>query len=298
MSDLRVELAGLRLVNPLMNASGVLGNTASLLRRVANSGAGAVVSKSATLEPRAGHDNPTYVKLNCGVINSMGLPNPGYEAMADELRTLSDLQVPVIASMAPSTEREAKMMSEKLGEVADAIEVNLSCPHVKNLGHDVSSDPDLVKRIVRVVKKGCGKPAFVKLPPVRADCLSFVKELVHADGFVVSNTIRAMAIDVSAKRPVLSNKFGGMSGPPLHPVVVGLVYELYEKTGKPLIGAGGVADWEGAVELMLAGATAVQIGTALSEDLGVIGRIAAGMNVYLDSLGLSAKELVGLAHSG
>lgn len=278
-----------------MNASGVLGNAASLLRKVAMAGAGAVVSKSATIEPKEGHENPTYVKLDCGAINAMGLPNPGYEAVAEELGELTDLGVPVIASIAPADDIGAKLMARKMSSIASAIEINLSCPHASRLGYEVAADPEMVRKIARETKAACPKPVFVKLPPIRSDCTSLVQELDFVDGFVVSNTMRAMAIDVSAGKPVLSNKFGGLSGHALHPVVVGLLYELYETTRKPLVGAGGVSDWDDAVELMLAGATAVQVGTA-SEDLQVFGRIKQGMSQYLDERGISIGELVGLAH--
>ena len=278
-----------------MNGSGVLSNAASLLRKVAMAGAGAVVSKSTTIEPKEGHENPTYFKLNYGAINAMGLPNPGYEAIAEELAGLTDLGVPIIASIAPADDIGAGLMARRMSSVASAIEINLSCPHASKLGHEVAEDPEMVKRIVQETRAACPKPVFVKLPPIRSDSISLVQELDFVDGFVVSNTMRAMVIDVSARRPVLSNKFGGLSGHALHPVVVGLLYELYETTRKPLVGAGGVSDWDDAVELMLAGATAVQVGTA-SEDLQVFGRIKQGMSQYLDEWDISVGELVGLAH--
>jgi dihydroorotate dehydrogenase (NAD+) catalytic subunit len=278
-----------------MNASGVLGNAASLLRKVATAGAGAVVSKSATIEPREGHENPTYVKLDYSAINAMGLPNPGYEVVAGELGELTDLGVPIIASIAPADDVGAKLMARRMSSVASAIEINLSCPHTSKLGYEVAADPEMVRRIAQETRAACPKPVFVKLPPIRSDCVSLVQELDFVDGFVVSNTMRAMAIDVSARRPVLSNEFGGLSGHALHPVVVGLLYELYEMTRKPLVGAGGVSDWDDAVELMLAGATAVQVGTA-SEDLQVFSRIKQGMSQYLDEWDISIGELVGLAH--
>jgi len=279
-----------------MNASGVMSNAVSLLRKVAAAGAGAVVSKSATVEPREGHENPTYVKLDYGVINSMGLPNPGYELIAEELVELTGLGVPVIASIAPADDVQARLMAKRMSSVASAIEINLSCPHASGLGQEVASDPEMVRRISRETRAASPKPVFVKLPPIRSDCISMVKELDFVDGFVVSNAMRAMAIDVSAKKPVLSNKFGGLSGHALHPVVVGLLYELYEITKKPLVGAGGVSGWDDAVELMLAGATAVQVGAA-SGDLQVFSRIKQGMSQYLDEQGISIDELVGQAHA-
>ncbi len=279
-----------------MNASGVMSNAVSLLRKVAAAGAGAVVSKSATVEPREGHENPTYVKLDYGVINSMGLPNPGYELIAEELVELTGLGVPVIASIAPADEVQARLMAKRMSSVASAIEINLSCPHASGLGQEVASDPEMVRRISRETRAASPKPVFVKLPPIRSDCISMVKELDFVDGFVVSNAMRAMAIDVSAKKPVLSNKFGGLSGHALHPVVVGLLYELYEITKKPLVGAGGVSGWDDAVELILAGATAVQVGAA-SGDLQVFSRIKQGMSQYLDEQGISIDELVGQAHA-
>lgn len=296
MSELEVNLAGIRLRNPLMNASGVLSNSASLLRRIASAGAGAVVSKSMTIGARQGHDNPTYVKLKCGVLNAMGLPNPGYENMVRELGGLGDLHVPIIASIAPADEKEAKTMSKAVEAVAQAIELNLSCPHATKLGYEVGEDLALAKRILEGAKASTSKPVFVKLSAIRDNCLSLAQELGSADGFVVANTIRAMAIDVSARRPVLSAEFGGLSGYPLHPIVVGLLYELHEVTDRPLVGTGGVESWDDAVELMLAGARAVQIGSALAGDLRLFQEIKAGMAEYLKKHDLTAPELVGLAH--
>jgi len=281
-----------------MNASGIGGVSASLLRRFYEGGAGAIVTKSCTYFPREGHDNPVYVKLRAGCINSMGLPNPGYKEVARELKELRTIGAPIVTSIAPSTSLEADEMVSELDEVSDIFELNLSCPHSSKLGAEVGSDLELTEAIVRSIRRKTNKPLFPKLQPVRNAITDFVEKLDGlVEGYVIANTARAMAIDVWASAPVLSNGFGGLSGAGLHPIVVALVYDLYEITRKPIVGVGGVISWEDAVELMLAGASAVQIGSALGEmRMDIFREFAEQLAHYLHRQGMKVSEVVGLAH--
>lgn len=281
-----------------MNASGVLGQTVSLLRRLQEAGAGAVVTKSITYEERKGYDNPTFIKVKCGYINAMGLPNPGFKEFLKELSlSKEEFEVPIIVSIAPSEPKQAEEMASAFKKVADAIEVNLSCPHAEKLGLEVFSDAKLTENIINSVKDSFEGPVFCKLPPYRNEVLRLLNSLEKCDAFVVSNTIRAMTIDIKAKKPVLSNKFGGLSGEALHPISLALVFELYEKTKKPIVGVGGIGSWEDAVEFFLAGASAVQIGSALEKKgTAIFKELIKGLEEYLKEEKIKLEELIGLAH--
>lgn len=281
-----------------MNASGVLDQTVSLLKRLQEAGAGAVVTKSITYEERKGYDNPTFIKIKYGYLNAMGLPNPGFREFLKELSLhKEEFEVPIITSIAPSEPKQAKEMASALKKVTDAIEINLSCPHTERFGLEVFDDAKLTEDIVKSVKDSFEGPVFCKLPPYRNEVLKLINSLESCDAFVVSNTIRAMAIDIRAKKPVLSNKFGGLSGGALHPVSLALVFELYEKTKKPIIGVGGVESWEDAVEFFLAGASAVQIGSSLEKKgMAIFKELEEGLEEYLKEEKIRFEDLIGLAH--
>jgi len=262
------------------------------------SGAGAVVTKSITYEERKGYDNPTFIKVRCGYLNAMGLPNPGFKEFSRELSlSKEEFEVPVIVSIAPSNSIQAKEMAMAFKEIADAIEINLSCPHAEKLGLEVFNDAKLTENIIENVKNSFDGPVFCKLPPYRNDILRLTNSLEKCDVLVISNTIRAMAIDIKAKKPILSNKFGGLSGEALHPISLALVFELYEKMKKPIIGVGGIESWEDAVEFFLAGASAVQIGSALEKrGIVIFKELVEGLEKYLKEEKTSLEELIGLAH--
>lgn len=281
-----------------MNASGVLSQTVSLLKRLQEAEVGAVVTKSITYEERKGYENPTFIKINCGYLNAMGLPNPGFREFLKELSLCRDeFKVPIIVSIAPSEPKQAREMATTFKNIASAIEINLSCPHSEKLGLEVFNDAKLTESIVKNVKDGFDKPVFCKLPPYRNEVLGIIDSLDNCDAFVVSNTIRAMKIDIKAKKPVLSNKFGGLSGKALHPISLALVFELYEKTKKPIIGVGGVESWEDAVEFFLAGASAVQVGSVLEKKgITIFKELVEGLEKYLKEERISLEELIGLAH--
>jgi dihydroorotate dehydrogenase (NAD+) catalytic subunit len=303
-SRLAVEIAGLRLSSPTMLASGILGLSEASLREAAKHGAGAVVSKSVGLKPRTGYRNPAVFQLdNCGLLNAMGLPNPGAEHFAQEVRTFKKegLEVPLIASVFGfSADEFAEAAQILTQEGADAVELNVSCPHVKKTGSEIGQNPKLVSEVVRRVKNVVAKPVFVKLTPNVADIVEVAEAAVEAgaNAIVATNTVRGMAIDIETAYPVLGNRIGGLSGSALKPVAVRCVYEIYESVRAPVVGCGGVATWQDAVEFMLAGASAVQIGTAIaSQGLGVFRSVNNGIDRYLhDKDFRSIEEIVGLSH--
>jgi len=303
-SRLAVELAGLKLSNPTMLAAGILGLSAASLREAIKQGAGAVVSKSVCLESRSGYCNPAVFQLdNCGLLNAMGLPNPGAKHFAQEIRDFKkdESNAPIIASVfgfSADEFAEAAQILVKGG--ADAVELNVSCPHVKKTGSEIGQRPRLVSEVVRSVKGAVERPVFVKLTPNVADIAEVAEAAVGAgaDAIVAINTVRSMAIDIETAYPVLANKTGGLSGSALKPIAVRCVYQIYEAVKVPVVGCGGIATWQDAVEFMLAGASAVQIGTAIaSQGLGVFRSVSNGIDRYVHDKGFrSLKEIVGLSH--
>ncbi len=299
---LATEIAGLKLANPTMLAAGILGLTGSSLRSVVEAGAGAVVTKSLGLKQREGYPNPTVVQVDCGLLNAMGLPNPGVRHFGEEIKEVKETGVPVIVSIyAFSSEEFAKAAEVAVDVGADALELNVSCPHVEETGAEIGSDPELVTEVVRKVKNKVDKPVFVKLTPNVANIVEVAKAAVEAgaDAITAINTVRAMAIEIETTRPLLANKIGGLSGPAIKPIAVRCVYEIYREVDVPVIGCGGITDWRDAVEFTLAGASAVQIGTAIAfKGLGVFKSVTRGIDAYVGKKGFgSVKDIVGLAQN-
>jgi len=298
---LEIEVAGLKLRNPTMLAAGILGLTSGTLREVAQAGAGAVVTKSVGLRPRKGYKNPVVVQVECGLINAMGLPNPGIHAFKEVISETKDLGIPLIASIYGfSPEEYAEAASIAVSAGADAVELNLSCPHVGGTGTEICQDPAIAAETVQKVDENMNEPIIVKLSSLVSN-IAEISEAVFeagADAITAINTVRAMAIDIETARPILANKIGGLSGSAIKPIAVRCVYEIFEAVDIPIIGCGGVSTWQDAVEFMLAGASAVQIGTALAyEGLGVFRSIVEGIDSYLERKAYrSAKEIVGLSH--
>ena len=273
----------------------------SSLKRAAEAGAGAVITKSLGLKPRIGYSNPTLVQVDCGLLNAMGLPNPGVHHFVEEISEAKKGGAPVIISIYGFSSEdfgEAAKVASEAG--ADALELNVSCPHVEKTGSEIGQSPQLVAEVVEKVKSIVNKPVFVKLTPNVTDITEIAEAAVKAgaDTITAINTVRAMAINVETTRPVLANKVGGLSGPAIKPIAIRYVYEVYRKVNIPVIGCGGVTTWQDAVEFMLAGASAVQIGTAIAfEGLGVFKSIVEGIDSYLENMNFeSVKEIVGLSH--
>lgn len=301
--DLSVKLANLNLGNPTVLASGILGVSASLAKRVEIAGAGAYTTKTITRKPRKGYFNPVFVELEHGYLNAIGLSNPGIDYFKEELKSMKKLlKIPVILSIGGSTPEDFEYVAKTGVKVGvDALELNISCPHVKGMGLEISDDIIFLKETIRRVKKAAGeKPVFVKLSPHhRYVELAEAVSSAGADGLVAINTVRGLAIDIYAKTPILSNIRGGYSGPAILPITVRVVYDIYEALGPmPIIGVGGVDSWKAAVELILAGASAVGIGSAIaSKNLSIFRDVVDGLKQYMHSEGFkSIEEMIGYAH--
>ncbi len=301
--DLSVELAGLRLRAPTLNASGVLGMSAPLLKRVYDSGAGAVVTKSLGPSARPGHINPTVVEVDCGLLNAMGLPNPGVAEFLPEIRELKHEGIPVVVSFFASTIPEFAESARILSSAgADALELNLSCPNVGGEPGMCAADSGSVEKVTSAVVDASTVPVFVKLSPMVAEIAPIAKSVedAGADAIVAINTLKAMAIDADFRKPILSNVTGGLSGAAIKPVALRCVWEIAEAVEIPIIGCGGVSSGKDAVEFILAGASAVEIGTAvMNGGFEVYGKVNMGIVEYLSGNGFNrVSDIVGLAHGG
>lgn len=301
MIDLATKIASLKLSNPTILASGLMDEDAGSMQRIINCGAGAVVTKSIGLKPREGYPNPTVIELEHGILNAMGLPNPGIEEYEEEIRKLKSSNVPVIGSIFGSNSNEFIELGKKMQSYgADALELNMSCPHAKGYGLEVGSDSKLVKEITSEVKKSTDIPVFVKLSSNVTDMVEIAKaaEIGNADGIVAINSVKAMKIDINLKMPVLSNKVGGYSGKAIKPIGVRCVYEIGKNVDIPVIGVGGVTTGEDAIEYIMAGASAVQIGSGIYyRDVDIFKKICREMESWMKDHGYKTlSELIGVAH--
>jgi len=298
MVSLSVDIAGIHLRNPTMLASGVLGISGKLLRKVAMAGAGAVVTKSISLHPRSGYLNPTIVKVDCGFINAMGLPNPGVDYFVKEVAIAKEGGVPVIGSVVGEHTEEFVEVALKLEKAGvDALELNVSCPHAR--AGLIGQSPELTYQIVKAVKGAVNIPVFVKLTPNVTDITEIAKVAVDAgaDAITAINTVKAMHINIETGKPVLNNVFGGLSGPAIKPIAVRCIYEIYRAVNVPIVGVGGICKWQDAVEFFMAGASAVQIGSGIAKGLSIFGEIAKGLEDFLEKNGYERiSDIVGLAH--
>ncbi len=293
---LSLTLAGLELRNPTMLAAGIMGTTGRSLKRVAESGAGAVVTKSIGMEPKAGHSNPSMIEVDCGYLNAMGLPNPSYRNFQVEINEAKVGGVPVIASIFGGCSLD---FSEIAGALqADAFELNVSCPHAHGYGAEIGTDPAVVEDITRAVKSSTKVPVWVKLTPNVTDIKSIglAAQRGGADAVVAINTIRGMAIDIESGYPILGNKFGGLSGRAIKPVAVKCVYDLYDALDIPVIGVGGISDWRDVIEFIMAGARAVEIGSAVGNNINIFNDISSCMEAFLEEKEWTLQEIYGMAH--
>jgi dihydroorotate dehydrogenase (NAD+) catalytic subunit len=297
VADLEVTLGPLRLRNPILTASGTCGYGMELLPHLAPEDLGAVCTKGLSLAPRAGAPSPRLWEVPGGLLNAIGLANVGVEAfLRDKLPPLRARGVTVIANVlgeSPESFGELAAQLEGAPGLA-ALELNLSCPNVKEGGIQFARDPRLAARAVEAARARTKLPLLVKLSP-EGDPLAVARAVADAgaDALSVCNTIRGLAIDVETRRPRLGNRVGGLSGPALHPIAVRLVHEVSRGVDLPIVGVGGVGTWQDAAEMMLAGATAVQVGTALFANPRAPAEILAGLVEYLDRHGEAARDLVG-----
>jgi dihydroorotate dehydrogenase (NAD+) catalytic subunit len=296
---LEVNLSGLNLKSPLILASGILGVSFSSMKRVFDAGAGAVTTKSIGPKSRKGYKNPSIIEIYPGTfMNSVGLGNPGIEEFISEIKEIKKYAIPLIVSVFGSTNEEyldVAIKAENAG--ADAIEINISCPHAEIAS--IGIDKNLTYKIVDYLKQKINVPLFIKLNPNVTDlgAIALAAEKGGANGVVAINTLVALKIDVNTKRPILAHGSGGLSGKAIHPIAVKKVFDLYKILKIPIIGCGGIDSWQDVVEFILAGASAVQIGTALYEGTEIIAKINHKITKYLKDNGFkSIKDIKGLAH--
>jgi dihydroorotate dehydrogenase (NAD+) catalytic subunit len=295
---LSTSIGQIKLERPTILASGILGISLDVFTRIYHAGAGAVVTKSLSKEPWEGYPNPTIFSVKGGGwINAVGLSNPGAPYFAKMIAP--NMEVPIIVSLVGSVDKDFEYMVKQFENVKVlAYELNLSCPHVAKVGLEVGDDPDLVKKIVKKVKSKTKVPVIAKVGLGTTNYLDTVGAAVKAgiDGITAINTLRAMAIDVETQRPILSNKIGGLSGTPIKPVAVRCVYEIASQYKIPIIGCGGISSWDDAVEFILAGASAVQLGSAVGDNwISVFSEINNGILQYMKRKGYSTiQEMVGL----
>ena len=286
-----VTLGGVVLDNHLLLAAGILGTTGSSLKRILSLGAGGVVTKSIGPHPKDGHAGPCLIVLEDGLLNAMGLPNPSKE-FVDEIGSLQ--KKPVIVSIFGGNPAEFALVASWFEGRVAGFELNLSCPHAEGYGAAIGTDPVLVEACTRAVSR-TGMPTWVKLTPNVTDITAVGKaaERGGAGAIVAINTVKAMRISTGMQRPVLGNRYGGLSGSAVFPIAVRCVYELYEACTIPIIGCGGVTTADNVVEMMMAGASAVEIGSALYNDMKIFETIKAGL---YDKDGLSPEQIIGSAH--
>ncbi len=297
--SIATSIGQIQLDRPVMLASGILGISLDVFNRLYASGAGAVVTKSLSTTPWEGYPNPTIFGVKGGGwINAVGLSNPGAANFAKMIE--SNRKVPIVVSLVGSVPEDFETMIKQFKNCkVKAYELNLSCPHVAKVGLEVGDDPGLVKAIVSTVKNATNVPVIAKVGLGTSNYLNTVSTAIDSgiDAITAINTVRAMAIDVEIQRPILSNKFGGLSGTPIKPIALRCVYEISSQYDIPIIGCGGISTWEDAVEFFLAGASAVQLGSAIGDNwVGVFDEINKGILQYMERKGYSTiKEMVGIA---
>lgn len=298
MADLRVHIAGVELSNPLIAASGTFGFGHEYGELYSLSELGGISCKGITLKERTGNPPPRIAETPSGMLNAVGLQNPGVDHfLREDLPWLRERGTAVIANIAGNTPEEYCAMAEKLSDSdVDMVELNISCPNVKQGGVQFGTSCAGVEGITSQVRKHCRKPLMVKLSPNVADIgeIAAAAEAAGADAISLINTLTGMRIDINTRRPIIRNNTGGMSGSAVFPVAVRMVWQAAQRVKIPVVGLGGIATWQDAVEMLLAGADALQIGTVLFTDPYAPIKIKEGLNAYLDSHGLSSvTELTG-----
>lgn len=304
MTNLKVKLGPLELKTPFMAASGTFGFGEEYAALVDLQDFGAVVVKGLTLKPRQGNPPPRIVETPAGMLNAIGLQNPGLEIfLSRELPRLQKSKVKVIVNIAGDTEEEYVTLARELSQAGDgllALELNVSCPNVKKGGILFGTSPSVLASLVEKVRPVCSLPLIVKLTPNVADITETARaaESSGADVLSLVNTFRGMVIDIASRRPFLGNGTGGLSGPAIRPLAVRMVYDVYASVKIPLIGMGGICTLEDSLQFFMAGASAVAVGSANFSDPLTIPRLTADLRNYLEKEGFrSPEEIVGAAHT-
>lgn len=298
MADLRVTIAGVEFENPLIAASGTFGFGHEYKEFFPLSTLGGISCKGITLTERLGNPPPRIAETPGGMLNAVGLQNPGVDAFVErELPQLLQEGTRIIANIAGNTPAEYCEMAEKLSDTAvDMIELNISCPNVKQGGVQFGTSCAGVEDITAQVRRFCKKPLMVKLSPNVSDIgdIAAAAESAGADALSMINTLTGMRIDIRTRRPIIHNNTGGMSGPALLPIAVRMVWQAASRVRIPIVGMGGISTWQDAVEMLLAGASALQIGTVLFTNPKAPLQILQGLNEYMEQNGISSvQELSG-----
>ncbi len=292
---LAVDFCGLELASPLVLLSGCVGfgEEYTRIEAFSNREVGAICLKGTTLAPRLGNPPHRVYETPCGMLNAIGLQNPGAHQVVNEILPQLDFsETRFIANVSGSTVEEYVEVARLFDDSPiDAIEINISCPNVKEGGVAFGNDPDMSARVVEACRAATNKPLITKLSPNQTDIAENARRCIEAgtDGFAVINTLMGMAIDVEQREPIIGNNQGGLSGPAIKPLAVLKTHQVYQVArphGIPIIGQGGVASAQDALEFLIAGATAVGVGTALFYDPLIVGKINAGLAAYLDRHGL------------
>ena len=306
--NLSVQLApgnkkGLKLTNPVMTASGTFGYGMEYEHLFDIQKLGAIVCKGTTLEPRDGNPQPRIAETANGMLNSIGLQNIGVDALIKEKAPVwAGWQVPVIVNIAGRTIDDYAEVARELDKVPGVagLEVNISCPNIKAGGAEFGANPESAAKVTEAVRKAAALPVIIKLTPNTAEIVRIAQAVTGAgaDALCFINTVRGMAINIKTRKPLLGNGYGGLSGPAIKPVALYMVYEVYKAVNIPIIGCGGITNAEDAIEFFMAGATAIQVGTASFMNPRAPMDVLEGIESYLEKEKIQdIREIIGVAHS-
>ncbi|MBO1004962.1 dihydroorotate dehydrogenase [Pseudogracilibacillus auburnensis] len=299
MDRLQINLPGLHLKNPIMPASGCFGFGKEFSKLYDLNILGAIMIKATTLEPRFGNPTPRVAETSAGMLNAIGLQNPGLEGvLTNELPWLEQFETPIIANVAGSETEDYVEVAKQISAAPNvkALELNISCPNVKQGGIAFGTIPEVAMELTKRVKEVSSVPVYVKLSPNVADIVSMAQavEAAGADGLTMINTLLGMRIDIKTGKPILANKSGGLSGPAIKPVAIRMIYEVSQKVNIPIIGMGGIESVDDIIEYFYAGASAVAIGTMNFTDPFICQRLIEELPKKLDQLGVNhISELTG-----
>lgn len=299
--DLKISIGSLELKNPVMTASGTFGYGEEFVSLVNLHRLGAIIVKGISLLPRKGNPPPRLAETACGMLNAIGLENVGLEKfLTDKLPFLQNLNTSLIVNILGETVEEYRRLAARLNEVEKiaALEINISCPNVKQGGVAFGTDPDMAFAVTEAVRRHFSRPVIVKLSPNVTDITTIARavEQAGADAVSLINTVLGMAIDIGSCRPKLANLFGGLSGPAIKPIALRMVWQVAGAVSIPIIGIGGISSPEDAIEFLLAGASGVQVGTANFVNPRATEEIIQGLSDYLAEMNLtSVHDLIGKA---
>lgn len=300
--DISTNLGGIKLNNPVCAASGTFGYGREYEPYVDISKIGAVIVKGTTLEPRTGNPPPRIIETASGMLNAIGLENPGIkEFLNTHLPYLRENNVTIIANIAGNTIEEYAALAEMIegNDGVAGIELNISCPNVKQGGLQFGTDPQMVYEVVKAVKDKTTLPVMPKLSPNVTDIVEIARasEAGGADALSMINTLMGMAVDINTRKPFLANIFGGLSGPAIKPVALRMIYQVYREVKLPILGGGGIVNYRDALEFLMVGATAISVGTGIFINPQITDEIVSNLLQYMQENNIDTiSELIGAAH--